>query len=171
MVTPINALVKFGVPFDNGATPTNENTLFETHHMAMWDVPQDINDAIPVLPNKIYTNKMMVAPLEAGFRNLIKAKLTAEMKTWDGSFNIRPMRGYEAAYIKAVKSGNIDDAIKYLSMHAWAIAFDTNAAWNRLGIAPTLSAGFVKAFTDAGFEWGGSWKRRVDGMHFQLASL
>lgn len=171
MVTAINALVKFGIPFDNEATAKNENSIFENTHMTLWDIPKDINDAIPALPNRIYCNKVMVGPLETGFRNLMKAKLTAEVRTWDGCFNIRPMRGYEAAYMRAVKTGNVDDAIKYLSMHGWGIAFDVNAAWNRLGIAPTLSAGFVKAFTDSGFEWGGSWKRRVDGMHFQLATL
>ena len=35
---------------------------------------------------------------------------------------------------------------------------------------PTLSAGFVKCFKDAGFDWGGDWSIR-DGMHFQLKSI
>jgi hypothetical protein len=33
-----------------------------------------------------------------------------------------------------------------------------------------LSPGFVKCFTDNGFEWGGTWKRK-DPMHFQLAEI
>ena len=45
-----------------------------------------------------------------------------------------------------------------------------NAAWNVLGGQPTLSAGFVKCFTDAGFDWGGTWTRK-DGMHFQLKKI
>jgi hypothetical protein len=37
-------------------------------------------------------------------------------------------------------------------------------------MTPKLSAGFVKCFTDNGFEWGGYWQRK-DGMHFQLKSI
>ncbi len=57
-----------------------------------------------------------------------------------------------------------------MSLHSWGIAIDVNAAWNGLNKEPVLSAGFVKCFTDAGFEWGGTWKRK-DGMHFQLSSI
>jgi hypothetical protein len=57
-----------------------------------------------------------------------------------------------------------------MSLHSWGIAVDVNAFSNGLGKEPTLSAGFVKCFTDAGFDWGGVWKRK-DGMHFQLAKI
>jgi hypothetical protein len=29
----------------------------------------------------------------------------------------------------------------------------------------------VKCFTDNGFDWGGNFKSRLDGMHFQLSSI
>ena len=56
------------------------------------------------------------------------------------------------------------------SLHSWGIAIDVNAFENGLNQTPKLSSGFVKCFTDAGFEWGGNWERR-DAMHFQLKSI
>jgi len=50
------------------------------------------------------------------------------------------------------------------------INVDVNAFENAMGKEPKLSSGFVKCFTDAGFDWGGNWKRK-DGMHFQLAKI
>jgi hypothetical protein len=88
--------------------------------------------------------------LEAGLRNLITRGLTGELSTWDGCYIVRNARGLSS-----------------WSMHAWGLAFDINAATNRLGAKPTLSAAFVKCFTDAGFVWGGTW-RRADGMHFEV---
>ena len=120
-------------------------------HMVMWDVPTELE--VGVIPKRLYCNKDMVAPLSAAFRNLIDRDFVKELKTWDGCFNIRKKRGLKSA-----------------SLHSWGIAIDVNAAWNQLNQKPTLSAGFVKCFTDAGFDWGGNW-RRLDGMHFQLSKI
>ena len=136
--------------------------------MVMFDVPPELE--IGVIPKKIYCNKAMIEPIKQAFSNLIHRGHITELKTWDGCFNIRPMRGYEKHHESAMKAGNIDLAITYLSVHAWGCAIDVNASWNRLGQTPTLSSGFVKCFTDAGFDWGGTWKRK-DGMHFQLAKV
>lgn len=125
---------------------------FERKFMVLWDVPTELE--IGVLPKRLYCNKDMVAPLGKAFKNLIDRGFVKELKTFDGCFNNRDQRGYPG-----VKS-----------MHAWGIAIDVNASWNQLGKKPTLSPGFVKCFTDAGFEWGGTWQR-LDGMHFQLASI
>lgn len=143
MITSQQCLAKYGEP-----TPE-----MERRHMVLWDVPDDINKAIPAIPNKIYCHKLMVVPLEKAFRNLISSGIAAELKTWDGCFNIRKKRGLSS-----------------MSLHSWGLAIDVNAAWNQLNMKPTLSAKFVKSFTDAGFEWGGTWTR-LDGMHFQLKSL
>jgi hypothetical protein len=143
MVTSKQCQDKFGKP----------DIEFEKRHMVLWDVPADINAAIQAIPNKIYCNKVMIVPLEKALRNLMAAGLTKEVKTWDGCFNIRKKRGGTT-----------------MSLHSWAIAVDINAAWNQFGKKPTLSSEFVKCFTDAGFEWGGYWKK-ADGMHFELAKL
>jgi hypothetical protein len=119
--------------------------------LTLWDVPTELE--IGVIPKRIYCNKDLIGPLSQAFKNLIERKCVDELKTWDGCFNIRKKRGLSS-----------------MSLHSWAIAIDANAFENGLGKEPKLSAGFVKCFTDAGFEWGGTWKRK-DGMHFQLKSI
>ncbi len=121
--------------------------------MKLWDVPENINKAISALPNKIYCNEELIKPLEQAFLNIIDRCLTEEVKTWDGCFNIRMTRGRN-----------------FWSTHSWAISIDINAAWNGLGKNPQMSPELVACFTDAGFDWGGNWKRK-DGMHFQLKEI
>jgi len=119
--------------------------------LILWDVPTELE--IGVIPKRIYCNKDLVKPLENAFRNLIQRGYVKELKTWDGCFNIRKKRGLSS-----------------MSLHSWAIAIDVNAFENGLTQTPKLSSGFVKCFTDVGFEWGGTWTRK-DGMHFQLAKI
>lgn len=125
--------------------PTKES------NMTLWDIPTELE--VGVIPKRLYCNKDMVAPLTQAFKNLIATGFVKELKTWDGCFNIRKKRGLTS-----------------MSLHSWGIAIDVNAAWNGLNKTPVLSAGFVKCFTDAGFDWGGTWTRK-DGMHFQLANI
>jgi hypothetical protein len=119
--------------------------------MVVWDVPTNLE--IGFIPKKIYCNRDMVAPLGKAFENLITRGFVSELKTWDGCFNIRKKRGLAS-----------------MSLHSWGIAIDVNAFENGLNQTPKLSAGFVKCFTDAGFEWGGTLQRK-DGMHFQLSKI
>jgi hypothetical protein len=126
---------------------------YTERHMAVWDIPNDINAAIPPLPNRIYCNKDLVAPLEAALRNVIERGAQNEIKTWDGCFNIR----------KKITAPS-------MSLHSWGVAFDINAAWNQFGKPPAMSRKLVACFTDAGFDWGGVWST-PDGMHFQMKSI
>jgi hypothetical protein len=120
-------------------------------NMVLWDVPTELE--IGVIPKRIYCNKDLVRPLGQAFKNLIQTGKVSELKTWDGCFNIRKKRGATS-----------------MSLHSWGIAVDVNAFENGLGDEPVLSKEFVKCFTDAGFDWGGTWKRK-DGMHFQLSKI
>ncbi len=120
-------------------------------YMVVFDVPPRLE--IGAIPNRIYCNLYMIKPLTAAFENLIKRGRVAELRTWDGCFNIRQKRNGES-----------------MSLHSWGLAIDVNASWNQLGHVPTLTPSFVACFTDAGFEWGGDWSS-PDGMHFQLAEL
>lgn len=140
MVTVAQCLKKYGPP------------AADNPNMTLWDVPADLE--IGVFPNKIWCNKDLIKPLEQAFTNLHQRGYANELKTWDGCFNIRKMRGLQST-----------------SLHSWGIAIDVNAFENGLGKEPKLSPEFVKCFTDAGFDWGGYWKSRKDGMHFQLAKI
>jgi len=119
--------------------------------MTIWDVPPELE--IGAIPKRVYCNREMVEPLTKAFKNLIETGHVKELKTWDGCFNIRRKRGASTP-----------------SLHSWGLAIDVNAAWNGFGKTPTLSSGFVKCFTDAGFDWGGVWSKK-DGMHFQLSKI
>lgn len=138
MVTSKQCLVKYG-------QPEKETS------MVVWDVPSDLE--LGIIPNKLYCNKDMIAPLTIAFRNILDRNLLDQLKTWDGCFNIRKKRGATSS-----------------SLHSWGIAIDINAAWNGFGKKPTMSPELVKCFTDAGFDWGGVWTK-PDGMHFQLSKI
>jgi hypothetical protein len=124
---------------------------YQENNMVLWDIPSELE--IGAIPSRLYCNKDLIAPLTKALQNLIKSGRVKELKTWDGCFNIRKKR-----------------KLNSLSLHSWGIAIDVNAAWNQLNMVPTLSPEFVKCFTDAGFDWGGTWSRK-DGMHFQLSTI
>ena len=124
---------------------------YKESNMVLWDVPSELE--IGVIPKRIYCNKDMLIPLTLAFKALISTGYVKELKTFDGCFNIRQKRGGVTQ-----------------SLHSWGVAIDVNAAWNGLGKTPTLSQGFVKCFTDNGFDWGGHWNK-PDGMHFQLKNF
>jgi hypothetical protein len=98
----------------------------------------------------VYGHKLMEAPLRQAFKNLVDRGFAKELHTFDGCLCIRPMTSGHG-----------------WSVHSWGLAIDFNAGTNGYGRKPTFTAGFVKCFTDAGFEWGGGW-HTPDGMHFQV---
>jgi hypothetical protein len=88
------------------------------------------------------------------------AGLLPRVKTWDGSFVARFVRGSRTS----------------LSNHAFGSAFDINFEWNQLGATPALrgKVGTVRELVgiagENGFYWGGHFTR-LDGMHFEIAKL
>ncbi|MDQ6482241.1 M15 family metallopeptidase [Dyadobacter sp. LHD-138] len=144
MKTQTQLIAKFGNPYTARAK-------FEKKWMELWDIPQEINDAIPALPNKIYVNYLLIAVLESTFRELIARGLHKEIRTFDGCFNIRPKRG---------SSG--------ISTHAWGISIDLNATWNPFRGKVTWSKEFLDAWRKNGWICGADWSATSkDGMHFQ----
>jgi hypothetical protein len=123
--------------------------------MAMWDVPSELE--IGVIPRRIYCNIDLVLPLSNAFKSLIETGMVNELKTWDGCFNIRQVRGYE------------NSNPPKMSLHSWGIAIDVNAFENGMGKIGRLSDGFISCFKQNGFDYGGEFSRS-DPMHFQLRS-
>jgi hypothetical protein len=101
--------------------------------------------------HRIYGNFAMEEPLRRAFSLIIKRGLAGELKTFDGCWNIRRMKG-----------GN------NLSVHSWGLAVDFNAATNQFGQQGDMSPDLIKCFTESGFESGSFWNT-PDFMHFQLA--
>jgi hypothetical protein len=123
-----------------------------------WCVPYSIPEGITLLncagtvQKHIYCNRDMLVSLAQVFQNVIHRVLADELKTFDGCYEIRDVRG---------EPGKV-------STHSYALALDFNAATNKLGCQPAMSPALVACFTDVGFKWGGEFARQ-DGMHFQFA--
>ena len=121
------------------------------------DVPEPIyshltNAATGKACKKIYCNKDMVIPLQHVFNDIIASGLCEELKTFDGCFNVRDVRGRPG----------------YPSAHSYALAIDLNAKMNPLGKWTHMNVDVVSIFEDHGFTWGGRFLR-IDGMHFSYA--
>ena len=90
-----------------------------------------------------------------------KSNMTELIQTYEGSFAPRYIRGSKTT----------------LSNHSFGSAFDINMAWNRLGkiTAQVGTEGSVRELVpianDFGFYWGGHFKSRPDGMHFEVAKI
>lgn len=161
MITSQECYKKWGDPFE---------TSDEGKYMSVFKVPLYIRRIIKTIPQRIYCNNQMHLPLKIAFLNVIERGLEDEIKTWDGCFQIRPIRGYESIFKKLYNKGNTEAAMKYASIHCWGCAIDINAAWNRLGTYGEMSDELGKCFEDAGFTWGKNF-RRADFMHMQLSYL
>ena len=100
--------------------------------------------------HKIYCNFAMHGPLKRAFGLIVSRGLTDQLRTYDGSFNIRQSKG-----------GGM------MSMHSWGLAVDFNAGTNPFGQEGDMSPEMVKCFAESGMESGTLWST-PDGMHFQI---
>ena len=101
----------------------------------------------------VWCHKAMHAVLDKALANLKSRELLSELKEYGGCHSIRATRG-----------------TTNWSAHSWALAIDINMTGNGLGETPKMSAEFAKCFTDAGFGWGGNYRRK-DGMNFTIAGF
>lgn len=130
---------------------------YEAKWCSVLLVPEDIavgwiNSATGKPTRKIYCNKDMQPALLQSLQNIKDRNLLSELKTFDGCYMIRGVRGKPGA----------------LSTHSYALAIDINAKENPLGGPSVLSSEFVACWKDAGFDWGGDF-RRTDPMHHSWA--
>lgn len=135
-------VLKYGDPFVN-------QSEFERRHMTLF-LCQTLFPSLPF--RRIYCNKDIVEPLKRVFTRLQSIGKLSEIKTFDGCFLVRYIRGYETQKIP--------------SLHSYGIAVDFNAAENGLGKPVKFSPEFLQAWRDEGWVCGADFKR-LDGMHFQ----
>ena len=111
-----------------------------------------VTKPVPIL-GTITCNRRLFPPLRHALRTLERRGLSRVVNRADfaGCFAPRRIPG----------SGS-------LSLHAWGLAIDINAAANpRLGDS-RQDRRLVRAMEDAGFTWGGRWPTVPDPMHFEL---
>lgn len=129
--------------------PTAAN--FENKWMTVWKVQEEF----AWFPKKtIYIHKDFMQKLRPAFAALKQSGRQSEIKTFDGAFNIRLVRGSKSVY----------------SIHSWGCAIDLNAAINPLGSAGKWSAAFIHTMELNGIFCGQNWLGRKDPMHFALVN-
>lgn len=137
--------------------PGNTEHIKITDH---WDAKNIIPIVLPWHGRTAWVHRLIAPQCRALWQDWADAGLMDRILTFDGAFAPRYKRGQTGSDI-------------HLSNHAWGTAFDVNAKWNRLGYPPA-EFGFTGTVVELlpfvekrGFFWGGHFKGRVDGMHFE----
>lgn len=125
-------------------------------YCSTWHIQHDF----PWFPASAFLiNNDFKAILYKAFKALETATLHTEIKTYDGYYNDRFVRG----------SANM------ASLHSWACAIDLNAATNPMAVNPTAaqrqggwSPEFILTMKSAGVFFGGDFIHRSDSMHWAL---
>ncbi len=118
----------------------------------MFEVPKSfpnwriMQTQIPV--THIACNLDIHRPLSQALDLIVNRGLQDQLFTFDGAWNIRPVRGGQL-----------------MSAHSWGLAIDINAMANPLGGPVTMTQDLANCFQEVGFDWGARF-HRVDGMHF-----
>jgi hypothetical protein len=131
----------------------------ESKHCVVLHVPEEISEFLVNTRSynhctKIYCNRDMAPALSAVFADIIVHDLQDVLRTFDGCFEVRMVRGADR-----------------LSWHSYALAVDFDAKWNRLGDkSGEMDMRIVEIFKKHGFIWGGDFNR-IDKMHMEFTSF
>lgn len=98
-------------------------------------------------------HKLAVPIFQNVFNAIADAGLQDRARHYGGIYAPRGIRGH----------------ISHPSTHSWGIAIDINPLTNPLGKHGDMDPQVIDLFKAHGFVWGGNFKSRLDGMHFQLA--
>lgn len=122
---------------------------YQSKYCIVWEVKRDF----PWFPcDRIFINKDFKDKLFKAFKELEQAGVAGEIKTYDGCYEDRKVRGSDS-----------------ISLHSWAMAIDFNAKFEKLGQNIThFSKEFVNIMIKNGLFWGGNYAGRKDPMHFSL---
>ena len=105
------------------------------------------------------------------------AQLQGLWDAWDKAGLLDHVLTFDGSWAPRYKRKRAYGGLENLSNHAWGTAFDINAQWNPLSSTPAAlgtkgSTRELVALAEAhGFAWGGNFKSRPDGMHFELAKI
>lgn len=141
-------------PDGNSVTILND---WKSKNIVTLDMPF-LKNTGPYFTSKISVHKDAADKFQKLFRAWEEKGLLHLIKSYDGAFNPRLIRGSNTT----------------LSTHAFGIAIDINVRWNGLGSVPARKGqeGSVRELVPIanklGFFWGGHFTRK-DGMHFELA--
>lgn len=135
--------------------PMTDKEEFTKKWMTLYVFPDWMQPIFPPYQHqkvrKQWVHRDFSGPFERVFKTLLDTGLYKELKTFDGIWNIRNMRGLNTP-----------------SVHSWGLAVDFNAKENPLGGKVRFSQAFLDVWRKEGFtsgaDFGGS---RVDGMHFE----
>lgn len=124
-------------------------------YCSVWNVQADF----PWFPaHSFLVNNDFKEVLENAFRALEAAGLHREIKTFDGCYNDRTVRGSSST-----------------SLHAWAAAIDLNSVSNGMVVDPTpeqrkgsWTDAFISVMKESGLFFGGDFIKRADPMHWAL---
>ena len=111
-----------------------------------------VTRSVPIL-GPVTCNRRLFAPLRRALRTLERRGLSRVVDRTDYAGCHAPRR--------IPGSGS-------LSLHAWGLAIDLNAAANPRLRGSRQDSRLVDAMEDAGFTWGGRWPTVPDPMHFEL---
>lgn len=149
--------------FEPDPTPGNREGI---RILGDWEQKNIVSVPIPQLATFTHGRPIrlhrLAAPLFTKFfADVEAANLAPAILSFGGAFVARFIRG----------------STSRLSPHAYGTAVDLNVPWNRLGTTPALRSkqGSVRALVpianDCGLFWGGHFKQRPDGMHFEVARI
>ena len=134
----------FGDPLENG---------YWKRYGGFCETPKELDHVFKYQnegKNGFWCNQLLIPVFSRVYEEITKSSLAKELKSFDGCYNVRYIRGG-----------------KELSMHSWGIAVDHNASTNLLGTEGDMNRDVVRVFESCGFFWGGNFKRK-DPMHFEF---
>jgi hypothetical protein len=132
---------------------------WERQNIVKVEIPQLIGVSDAPHDGIVYFHAKVREQVTALFKAWEDAGLLPLVLTWGGSYVPRFVRGSRST----------------LSNHAFGSAFDINVEWNPRGVRPMLKGrkGSVRELAplanEHGFYWGGHYRNRPDGMHFEMA--
>lgn len=146
-----------GVKFDASGVPVSYSDLY-----AHFGNPDDADFEQDYLVSVTHAfggksvtfacHKAMAPKLHNVWQTLTDQGKLGVIKTFDGCYNNRSVRGSTAK-----------------SLHAWGLAIDINAADFPLGSMSRQDHDLTVAFEEQGFWYGGDYHGRKDPMHYQFA--